>query len=289
MSDPQRTFLALAIAVLGFGLPSGMAQETAPSAAPNEKAGEAPQQSTPVGTEEKDGFRAEPMWTAEQSPIDFLDLVSQHAKARWRQLYRPPPPTPPPDRSRAAITLGFLIGEGFLSIQAGDSQQFRNNNQEITTYCRTLGLGEKVSARLMTLAKMAEAGEWDELKVEAVAAMADLIGTLEAQHDEDLAVLVKLGVWIRTLEVVSTVLVETPEADIRGLCVGSPSLLKDLRESFGGISEGVRKEEVVIEMGNLLDYLWRHWSNSDTERPPPEVVIKTQEKLANAARKLSLK
>jgi len=289
MPTPHRTCQALALAVLGFGVSFGMAQEAAPTPVPNEKPSEVQQPPSSNADDKKNGFRAEPMWTAEQSPVDFLDLVSQHAKARWRQLYRPPPPTPPPDRFRAAITLGFLIGESFLCIQAGDSQQFRNNNQEITTYCRTLGLGDKVSARMMTLAKMAEAGEWDALKVEAVAAQVDLIEVLQTQRDEDLAILVKLGVWVRTLEVVSTVMVETPEADIRGLCVGSPSLLKELRESFDQISEAGQKEGVAIELGSLLDYLWRHWSKSDVEPPPPEVVVKTQEKLATVARKLSLR
>ena len=33
-------------------------------------------------------------WTSEQTPIDFLDVVGLQTKARWRQLYRPPPPTP---------------------------------------------------------------------------------------------------------------------------------------------------------------------------------------------------
>ena len=65
-------------------------------------------------------------WTPEQTPIDFLDVVGLQTKARWRQLYRAPPPTPSTDRPRAAFTLGGLIGDAFLALQAEDVQQFRN-------------------------------------------------------------------------------------------------------------------------------------------------------------------
>ena len=80
----------------------------------------------------------------DQTPADFLDLIGQRTKARWRLLFRPPPPTPPTDRGRAALLLGGLMADSFLIWQAGDSQQFRNNNQEVLSYCRMLGLGEKL-------------------------------------------------------------------------------------------------------------------------------------------------
>lgn len=229
-------------------------------------------------------------WTADQTPADFLEAVGQVTKARWRQLYRPPPPTPSPDRLRTAVTLGYLVGESFLCVQAADTQQFRNNNQEIITYCRTLGFGEKVSPMLLAQAKLAEDGMWEELTDGVEETRNTFNQTLRDQRDEDLALLLKIGVWLRTLEIVSSLVLESPDTDVCGLCVGSPLLIDELRNEFATLPEVTREnEEVARELGMLLDFLWRNWARSADVQPPPEVVRQTHERLAQTARKVSLR
>lgn len=235
------------------------------------------------------GSSAVPVWTEEQTPVDFLEAVGLVAKARWRQLYRPPPTTPSPDRTRTAVTLGFLVGESYLCVQAADAQQFRNNNQEVMTYCRTLGFGEKVSPMLLGQAKLAEMEQWTELKVNVIEGYQALEQSLMDQRDEDLAVLLKLGVWLRTLEIVSSVVLDSPEADFKKLCVGSPALIEELRGAYAQMPESVREGDVGKEVGHLLDFLWRNWGRPDLVEPSTEVVQKTHERLAQSARKLSLK
>lgn len=235
------------------------------------------------------GSSAVPVWTEEQTPVDFLEAVGLVAKARWRQLYRPPPTTPSPDRTRTAVTLGFLVGESYLCVQAADAQQFRNNNQEVMTYCRTLGFGEKVSPMLLGQAKLAEMEQWTELKVSVIEGYQALEQSLMDQRDEDLAVLLKLGVWLRTLEIVSSVVLDSPEADFKKLCVGSPALIEELRGAYAHVPESVREGDVGKEVGHLLDFLWRNWGRPDLVEPNAEVVQKTHERLAQSARKLSLK
>ncbi len=235
------------------------------------------------------GSSAVPVWTEEQTPVDFLEAVGLVAKARWRQLYRPPPTTPSPDRIRTAVTLGYLVGESYLCVQAADAQQFRNNNQEVMTYCRTLGFGEKVSPMLLGQAKLAEMEQWTELKVSVIEGYQALEQSLMDQRDEDLAVLLKLGVWLRTLEIVSSVVLDSPEADFKKLCVGSPALIEELRGAYVQMPESVREGDVGKEVGHLLDFLWRNWGRPDLVEPNTEVVQKTHERLAQSARKLSLK
>jgi hypothetical protein len=235
-----------------------------------------------------EGFTVVPLWTEEQTPADFLEAVGLVAKARWRQLYRPPPATPAPDRTRTAVTLGYLVGESYLCVQSADAQQFRNNNQEVMTYCRTLGFGEKVAPMLLGQAKLAEMEQWAELKVAVVEGYQALEQSLLDQRDEDLAVVLKLGVWLRTLEVVSSVVLESPEVDFK-LCVGSPALVEELRGEYGKMAGTVREGDVGKELGLLLDFLWRNWGRPDVQAPTAEVVQKTHDRLAQAARKLSLK
>lgn len=235
------------------------------------------------------GFTVLPLWTEEQTPMDFLEAVGLVAKARWRQLYRPPPTTPAPERMRTAVTLGYLVGESYLCVQAEDAQQFRNNNQEVMTYCRTLGFGEKVSPMLLGQAKMAETEQWNELKIGVIEGYRVLESSLVDQRDEDLAVLLKLGVWLRTLEVVSSVVLDSTEDAHKKLCVGSPALIEELRSDYTKMDESVRVGDVGKELGVILDFLWRNWGRPDALEPNAELVRKTNQRLMESARKLSLR
>lgn len=262
-----------------------MAQDPSPAQATAVPARSAPSPAKPAEAP----FVVVPIWTSEQSPLDFMEAVGQHTKARWRQLYRPPPPTPSPDRSKTAFILGGLVGDSFLCLQAGDAQTFRNNNQEMLTYCRVLGIADGISPRLMAQAKMAEMDQWPELRREVVDGQSELGRILREQHDEDLAILVDLGIWMRILEIVSAIVVENPDTDTRALCIGSPALLEDLRTNFAKLGESTRRDESVALLGELLDFLDRHWSQVDKEIPSSEVVAKTNERIKALMKKLTLK
>ena len=228
-------------------------------------------------------------WTPDQTPVDFLDVVGLHTKARWRQLYRAPAPTPSTDRLRAAFTLGALVGEGFLVLQAADMQQFRNTTQDILSYCRVLGVGEKVSPRLMSMSKLAAMARWSSLRQEAVDGHQELVRLLREQRDEDLAILVDLGAWLRMLEISSSLVTAVPEPSVRPLCIGSVDLLKELRQRFSQLSGPAQQHETLVSVRDMLDVLIRGWSNPANNPPSDEFVVKTNERLKILMRKLTMK
>ena len=217
--------------------------------------------------------------STEQTPADFLDMVGQRAKARWRLLFRPPPPTPPTDRGRAALLLGGLMADSFLIWQAGDAQQFRNNNQEVLSYCRMLGLGEKLLPRLMAQGKMAESSEWKELRSEIVDSHQVLIRMLREQRDDDLAVLIDLGLWLRLLEITSSVVVENARVEVRALCIGSPAVLQDIRDDFNRLGMTKHEEPMIKHIGAALEEISALWRGPGQIAPSEEQVTKTSEKL----------
>ena len=85
---------------------------------------------------------------------------------------------------------------------------------------------------LLGQAKLAEMEQWTELKVSVIEGYQALEQSRMDQRDEDLAVLHMLGVWPRTLEIVSYVVWDSPEADLKNLCVGLCARLWDLRGGY---------------------------------------------------------
>ena len=277
---PLRSLLPLGAAFLAAATATAQAQAAMPPA-------ERPSDSIAASAGD---FVSHPVfWTEEQTPADFLEMAGQHTKARWRTLYRPQPPNPTADRLKAAFTLGSLLGETFLIWQAGDAQQFRNNNQDVVHYCRMLGLGEKMRSRLMTQAKMAEMDEWKELRQEIVDGHQEIMRLLREQMDDDLSLLVDLGAWMRSLEIVSKLVVETPEVDKRPLCIGSPALLADLRQDFAKLSRDTRRSTQLMPVILVLRELERVWADDRLGPPTQGMVARTHEQLRTLMEDLTLK
>ncbi|OYW76429.1 MAG: hypothetical protein B7Z37_08850 [Verrucomicrobia bacterium 12-59-8] len=216
---------------------------------------------------------------ADETPADFLDSIGQCTKARWRLQFRPPPPTPPTDRGRAALILGSLMADSFLVWQAGDAQQFRNNNQEVLSYCRMLGLGEKLLPHLMAQGKMAENNEWKELRSEIVDSHQVLLRMLREQKDDDLAVMIDLGLWLRLLDIVSSVVVENATVETRPLCIGSSAILQEIRDDFNRLGLPRHEEAMIKHIGAAIEEITTLWRGSAQNAPTEEQVTKTHDKL----------
>ena len=275
----------LLTAILLIAAPSSQAQQ-AVSTLEQVKPSNAGQDSIAASAGE---FISRPVfWTEDQTPADFLEMAGRHTRARWRTLYRPQPPVPSTDRMKTGFTLGSLLGESYLIWEAGDAQQFRNNNQDIVSYCRTLGLGEKMRPRLMAQAKMAEMDEWKDLRQEIVDGHQELLRLLREQMDEDLAVLVDIGAWMRSLEIVSKLVIETPEVDKRHLCIGSPALLAEMRQDFASLSDVTRRSALLQPLIEVLTELVKTWGNPKAGAPTQSMVARTHEQLRNVIEELMM-
>lgn len=217
----------------------------------------------------------------DQTPGGFLEALGKAAKARWRLLFRPPPPSPSTDRCRSALVLGSLIAESYLIWQAGDSQQYRNTNQEMVNYCRTLGLGEKMMPRLMAQGKMAEREQWKDLQQEISEGHQQLQRLLHEMQDEDLALLIDTGLWLRLLEVSSTLIADLPAGESRHLCIGSTTTLQLMRDRFDRISEKKRQGPLLQLIRDALVETQTLWLTKPTELPGPEAVLKTRQQIGD--------
>jgi hypothetical protein len=229
-----------------------------------------------------------PIWSAELTPADFLDNVGDRIKARWRQLYRAQPPPPSVDRQRAAFTLGGLLADCYLTVQATDAQTFRNNSQDLMAYCRVLALGDKLAPRIMSEAKLAEDEKWPELRQDLINGHQELCRFLREQKDDDLAGLVDLGVWLRMVEMVGQMVVETKDPKHWCVSAGSPELVSDLHKRYQSLSELCRSSERLQKLGEVIAYLDKTWS--DKALQPTEIIAtKSHERVSALMHAMTLK
>jgi hypothetical protein len=211
-------------------------------------------------------------------PADYLDCVGQKVKARWRQLYRGAPPPASTERLGVAFTLGGLMAESHLAVQAGDAQQFRNNNQEVQKLCNILALSDKIGPDINAGSKMAEGEDWPALRKQVLLTQQHIEEVLNQQRDEDLAILMGIGLWVRLFDISTSLVINDAELQDKTLCIGSLPMLNELSARYERLSDTAQSNEAIALIGGVLEVLQRNWTRAEGQ-PSQELVQMTHDKL----------
>ncbi|MCF7734290.1 MAG: hypothetical protein K9N23_21585 [Akkermansiaceae bacterium] len=140
----------------------------------------------------------------------------------------------PMEREDLALELGFLIADGFLVVQTGQLERVGELAKELTRYAKALGIGSRVSPHAAGLLELAGNKNVPQLKKELAAMQLDVEIELGLLKDEDLALLITLGGWIRGFEVAVAAVDQrfTPER-------ARKVMREDLADCYAGVVGGM--------------------------------------------------
>lgn len=144
---------------------------------------------------------------------ELFAAFNKLGKHDWSSLFRKPPAAPLLSRPQIALSIGILIADGFLAAEAQDRQQVKNVSREIKLLTKSLGLEQDFVGRNNSIADLADNKQWDALDEELEAVQNELATAMEGRRDDELVMLMALGSWLRSLEVVSSHLASNYTAD----------------------------------------------------------------------------
>jgi hypothetical protein len=185
---------------------------------------------------------------------EFMAAMDKVAKTNWQMLYRKPIPTAFSSRAQNALNLGGLIADGYLAVEAEDSQQVKNIGKDVVGLAKALGVSEQVISRGNSITEFAEKNEWNTLKEELEATQNEVKLALADQQDEDLICLVTVGAWIRGLETVSS-WIDRNYAEEPARLLRQPAIVRILRARLDATSEKSRDDKLVKEVRASLKKL----------------------------------
>ena len=136
-------------------------------------------------------------------PGEFMAAVNKLGKIDWTSKFRVPVGTNYTSRPQMALNLGGLIADGYIAIEAQDSEQVKNIGRDVLTLAKALGVSKDVLERSGSIANFAEKNEWEQLKEELEATQNEVKQSMAEAKDQDLVTLVTVGGWLRGVEVVS--------------------------------------------------------------------------------------
>ena len=185
------------------------------------------------------------------TPGELFAALEKPGKPDWAGQYRTPIPMTYRNRAQIALNLGGLIADGFIAVQAQDSQQVKNIGTDIIKLAKALGVSENVLSRGNSINEFAENSEWDALQEELEATQNEVKASMQTHRDQDLVILVSLGGWIRGTQAVSASVIKNyDERSARVL--RQPAVVNFIHTKINDSCPDLRNEPLVKSVSEQL-------------------------------------
>jgi hypothetical protein len=185
------------------------------------------------------------------TPGELFAALGKPGKPNWTGQYRGPISTTYNNRAQIALNLGGLIADGFVAVEAQDSQQVKNIGTDIIKLAKALGVSQNVLSRGNSINEFAENNEWDALQEELEATQNEVKSSMQSHRDEDLIILVSVGGWIRGTQAVSAAVMQNYD-ERAAKVLRQPALVSFIQSKLNDISPEVRDEPLIKEVSGQL-------------------------------------
>ena len=186
------------------------------------------------------------------TPGELFAALEKPGKPDWAGQYRTPIPMTYRNRAQIALNLGGLIADGFIAVEAQDSQQVKNIGTDIIKLAKALGVSENVLSRGNSINEFAENSEWDVLHEELEATQNEVKASMQSHQDQDLVILVSLGGWIRGTQAVTASVIKNYDEQ-SGKVLRQPAVVSFIHSKINDISPELKNESLVKSVNEQLD------------------------------------
>jgi hypothetical protein len=207
------------------------------------------------------------------TPGELFAALTKPGKPNWAGQYRGPIPMTYSNRAQIALNLGGLVADGFIAIEAQDSQQVKNIGTDIIKLAKALGVSENVLSRGKSINEFAEQNQWDALQEELEATQNEVKASMQSNRDQDFVILVSLGGWIRGTQVVSGSIMENYNA-ASAKVLRQPALVGYMQAKVKEMSPELQKEPLVKSISAQLPEIEKLVTFPNEGTPTAEEVRK---------------
>ncbi len=191
-------------------------------------------------------------------PGEFFAAIGKLGRPNWVKLVRTGTPSASSSRAQIALVLGTLVADGYIAVEAQDTQGVKNIGKEIINLAKKLNVSQSVLGRGNSLNDFAENNDWSALREELEATQNEVKLDMDVQKDTSLITLVSLGAWVRGTEIVSG-LVEgtyTPES---ARLLHQPAIIEYLLSQISALPAALQKDPLIVgiraELEKSLGYV----------------------------------
>ena len=222
------------------------------------------------------------------TPAELFVALEKPGKTNWSSQYRGPMPMTYRNRAQIALNLGGLIADGFIAVEAKDSQQVKNIGSDIIKLAKALGVSESLLSRGNSISEFADHNEWDTLNEELEATQNEVKSSMQSHADQDLVILVSVGGWIRGTQVVTGAILQNYNEQSAKV-LRQPALVKFMQSKVSQISPELRDEPLVKDVSAQLTGIEKLVSFPAGKAPTVDEVRKVNQAVGEMMGKIESK
>jgi len=197
-------------------------------------------------------------------PSEVFGVLDKIGTPNWHDVLRTVTPPVPSVRPETALLLGNVIAEGFIAVEAQDTEQVKKIGSSVLELSQALGVRKAVVARSHAIIEFADKKDWPRVRRELDGALSDVKDAMEELHDEELAQLVSLGGWLRGTEALAQVVKRNYTKDSASL-LHQPALLDYFDHRLSHMGPKLRNDEVVAKIQKRLPEIRPLIGEADSE------------------------
>ena len=185
-------------------------------------------------------------------PSEIFTVLDKLGNPNWRGELGPEENYPAsPNRAQVALLLGTVIADGFVAVEAEDSERVKKIGRNVLTLAEAINVRKSVVARSNSIIEKADAREWNAVRREFDGALQDVSQAMLELNDAQLAQLVSLGGWLRGTEVLTSIVKDTYSRD-RAELLYQPMLVDYFNRQLDQMSPRLRRQQLVGEIRKSL-------------------------------------
>ncbi len=186
------------------------------------------------------------------TPGELFAALGKQIKPNWSGAFRGPLSSAYSDRAQLALNLGGLIADGYIAVEAQDSQQVKNLGKDILKLSSALGVSKEILERGKRITTFAEQNDWTALKEELEATQNEVKLAMEAKRDDELITLVSLGGWVRGTQVVSDAVAKNFSPQTASI-LRQPAVVGHLRAKLGKLPPKLQEQPLIKTLSSQLE------------------------------------
>ena len=187
-------------------------------------------------------------------PSEIFGVLDQLGNPNWKAQLRLRKTQTPNDRAQVALLLGSVIAEGFIAVEAEDTERVKELGRDVLTLADAINVRKSVIARSKSIIDKAHHRDWHGVRVEFDGALQDVRAAMDEMNDEDLAQLVSLGGWLRGTDALTAIVDEhyTPSG---AELLHQPELVHYFDRCITKMSPRLRKNPLVVRIRSTLNQI----------------------------------
>lgn len=182
-------------------------------------------------------------------PSEIFAVLDKLGRPKWAGLinHELANAKPSGESTRIALTLGTIIAEGFIAVEAEDAEEVRNLGRAILTFSNALGVRKAVVRRANSIVEFADKKQWQRVRQELDGALTDVRDAMVELNSESLANLVSIGGWLRGTEALCAVVGADFERDGADL-LRQPLIIDHFSAQLESLRGRQRSAELIVQI-----------------------------------------